>query len=114
MDWNARFEERIEAQFHNETNLVKRHYLKLEAWNDVYMTLRTWTEAREPELAWLLGRLCGPRWSNVPDGFFDGPRAWGLVQHWYSHGKSSWIEHSFAHDGQRDEHGIGPTAKLYR
>ena len=61
----------------------------------------------------MLGRLCGPERSNVPVGNFDGPRAWNLVLHWCTYGSSSWVQHRFADDGQRDEHGIGSTTRPY-
>ena len=45
----------------------------------------------------------------MPDGYYDGPRAWGLVLHWCTHGQSDSVAHSLARDGQRDESGVGVT-----
>ena len=54
--WNALT---VEAQAHNEANRLKQFYIRMEAWSDVYITLKTWIAAHEPALSHALGYLCG-------------------------------------------------------
>jgi hypothetical protein len=108
-DWHARLEDRSEAQTQNDANQRIRFALRMQAWTDVYVALFDWSATDAPELNSMLWKLCCSEETNVPIGYFDGLRAWGLVWHWCSHGRSSWMEHWHAADGQRDRDGVGPT-----
>ncbi|MDC0525857.1 hypothetical protein OAO87_02565, partial [bacterium] len=73
-------ETRMRYNQHNASNYQKRRSLRFAAWTKVYTLFKASTETSAPVFSRELLEKCSfEKLHGMSDGYFDGPRAYGLV-----------------------------------
>ena len=71
--------ERMKARMGNNLNDQKRKRITLQAWNQLFSLLHECSVKNAPMLAQLLFSVCDMSQFGLPQGNFDGPRAWRII-----------------------------------
>ena len=100
-DHNRREEYRIKVEAQNRANAEKRYSLTLKYWTEVYTLLKRSTETTAPVLSKELKDSCDLSLRGVEGGYFDGPRAWLIVQHKLSNSLRSEADKDFYRAAER-------------
>ena len=79
--YHRNLETRMRYNMHNASNAQKRLSLRYAAWTKVYSLFKISTETTAPVFTRELLEKCSfEKLHGMNDGYFDGPRAYGLVR----------------------------------
>ena len=79
--YHRNLETRMRYQQHNDSNMQKRLALRYKAWTKVYTLFKVSTEVTAPVFSRRLLESCSfELLHGMTDGYFDGPRAYRMVE----------------------------------
>ena len=101
-DYERRLEARTKVVAQNRANDQKRFMNTMDAWTELYAMIKACTEKNAPVLSRNLMELCDlAKTQGVTGGYFDGPRAWAIVEHRVTGGERSETDKDFYRTAER-------------
>ena len=99
---HRRQEARMKVIAQNEANERKRESIIYDKWTELYTVLKTCTEVTAPVTSRQLVEACDMKaLHGIEGGYFDGPRAWRILQHKLFKGHRSEVDKDYYRTAER-------------